>query len=197
MTDFDQLYAEIKQCRLCAPHLEHGPNPVLQVNPKAKILIAGQAPGRLVHQSGKPFDDKSGERLRNWLGVDEAQFYDPELFAIVPMGFCFPGTGKSGDLPPRRECGQTWHDKLFEQLDAIQLKLVIGAYAMNYHLGDNQEKTLTGTVMRWQDYLPTSLPLPHPSPRNNIWLRKNQWFEKEVVPALRLRVLDILAGDTI
>ncbi|MGJ8528967.1 uracil-DNA glycosylase family protein [Maritalea sp.] len=187
------LSRKISDCTICAEHLPLGPRPVLQVSESAKILIAGQAPGRLVHQSGKPFDDKSGERLRDWLGVSAEQFYDPNLFAIVPMGFCFPGTGKSGDLPPRPECGATWHDQLFELTDKIELKILIGAYALDYHLGERQSKTLTQTVKRWPEFMPNSLPLPHPSPRNNIWLKKNEWFEKDVIPALRKRVREVLA----
>ncbi|MFT6657462.1 MAG: uracil-DNA glycosylase [Maritalea sp.] len=162
-----------------------GPRPVLQVSQRAKILIAGQAPGRLVHLSGKPFDDKSGERLRDWLGVTSKLFYDPSLFAIVPMGFCFPGAGKSGDLPPRPECRATWHDNLFTLMPQLELKIIIGAFALDYHLGDRQSKTLTGTVQRWREFMPDYLPLPHPSPRNNIWLKRNPWFEAEVLPELR------------
>lgn len=192
MSEFVSLVTSIRDCTLCAAHLPLGPRPVLQVSTTAKILIAGQAPGRIVHETGKPFDDKSGERLRNWLGVTPAQFYDPNIFAIVPMGFCFPGTGSSGDLPPRRECGATWHDNLFEQLPQLELKIIIGAYAMDYHLGNRQSKTLTQTVARWQEFLPDYLPLPHPSPRNNIWLRRNAWFETEVVPNLQARVKELL-----
>ncbi len=192
MGDLDGLVAKARSCTICAEQLPLGPRPVLQVSSKAKILIAGQAPGRLVHQSGKPFDDKSGERLREWLGVSAEQFYDPEKFAIVPMGFCFPGTGKSGDLPPRPECRVNWHDQLFELMPQIELKIVIGAYALDYHLGDRQSKTLTATVKRWREFMPTHLPLPHPSPRNNIWLKRNIWFEAEVVPELQARVMQLV-----
>lgn len=188
----ESLLAEISQCTICAPHLPHGPRPVLQVSSTAKVLIAGQAPGRIVHQTGKPFDDKSGERLRDWLGVTPDQFYNPDLFAIVPMGFCFPGTGKSGDLPPRSECRATWHDQLFKQMPQLELKLIIGAYALDYHLGARQSKTLTETVKRWREFMPTHLPLPHPSPRNNIWLKRNAWFENEVVPKLQRRVGELI-----
>lgn len=182
---FDRFVADIRSCTVCAAHLALGPRPVLQVSQSAKILIAGQAPGRLVHLSGKPFDDKSGERLRDWLGVTSKQFYDPSLFAIVPMGFCFPGAGKSGDLPPRPECRATWHDNLFTLMPQLELKIIIGAFALDYHLGDRQSKTLTGTVQRWREFMPDYLPLPHPSPRNNIWLKRNPWFEEEVLPELR------------
>ncbi|WP_415155377.1 uracil-DNA glycosylase family protein [Maritalea sp.] len=182
---FDRFVADIRSCNVCAAHLALGPRPVLQVSQRAKILIAGQAPGRLVHLSGKPFDDKSGERLRDWLGVTSKLFYDPSLFAIVPMGFCFPGAGKSGDLPPRPECRATWHDNLFTLMPQLELKIIIGAFALDYHLGDRQSKTLTGTVQRWREFMPDYLPLPHPSPRNNIWLKRNPWFEAEVLPELR------------
>jgi len=189
----ENLLKQISQCTICADHLPLGPRPVLQASSNAKILIAGQAPGRIVHQTGKPFDDKSGERLRQWLGVSADQFYNPDLFAIVPMGFCFPGTGKSGDLPPRKECRATWHDALFKKTPQLELKLIIGAYALDYHLGDRQSKTLTETVKRWQKFLPEYMPLPHPSPRNNIWLRRNIWFETEVVPHLQARVRQLIA----
>ena len=182
---FDRFVADIRSCNVCAAHLALGPRPVLQVSQSAKILIAGQAPGRLVHLSGKPFDDKSGERLRDWLGVTSKLFYDPSLFAIVPMGFCFPGAGKSGDLPPRPECRATWHDNLFNLMPQFELKIIIGAYALDYHLGDRQSKTLTETVQRWREFMPGYLPLPHPSPRNNIWLKRNPWFEEAVLPELR------------
>ena len=193
MSDIRALSAQISDCAICADHLPLGPRPVFHVSSTAKILIAGQAPGRLVHLSGKPFDDKSGERLRDWLGVSSEQFYDPKQFAIVPMGFCFPGTGKSGDLPPRPECRATWHDQLLAQMDQIELKIVIGAYALHYYLGDSRSKTLTETVKRWSEFMPNCLPLPHPSPRNNIWLKKNEWFEIEVIPHLQKRVQDVLA----
>lgn len=188
----DSLVAQISRCTICAQHLPLGPRPVLQASSSAKILIAGQAPGRIVHETGKPFDDKSGDRLRDWLGVCVEQFYDPDLFAIVPMGFCFPGTGKSGDLPPRPECRANWHDQLLELMPQIELKIVIGAYALDYHLGDRQSKTLTETVKRWQEFMPGILPLPHPSPRNNIWLKRNVWFEAEAVPQLQARVQQLI-----
>jgi len=145
-----------------------------------------------VHEKGKPFDDKSGERLREWLGVTSTHFYDPSMFAIVPMGFCFPGTGKSGDLPPRPECRATWHDRLLDLMPQIELKIVIGAYALDFHLGSQQSKMLTQTVQRWREFMPTHLPLPHPSPRNNIWLKRNPWFESDVVPELQSRVQSLL-----
>lgn len=184
----ETLKQEIAACTLCKPHLAHGVRPVVQLSNVAKIAIAGQAPGRIVHETGVPFNDKSGDRLREWLGVTRDQFYNPDLFAIVPMGFCYPGTGKSGDLPPRPECKATWHDRIFAQMDQIELIVVIGAYAIDYHLGAQAEKTLTETVRNWQNYQPRHLVLPHPSPRNNLWLRRNPWFEVDVLPYLRRRV---------
>lgn len=188
---FDSLVKQIRQCDLCLPDLEHGVRPILQINPAAKILIVGQAPGIKVHQSSIPFDDASGNRLRQWLGIDRTIFYDESKIAILPMGFCYPGTGKSGDLPPRPECALRWRKQLLEQLINIELTIVIGQYAQDYHL-PFKFKTLTETVLHWQDYMPTQLPIPHPSPRNNIWLRKNTWFEKDVIPVLQKKVLACL-----
>lgn len=185
------LAEEIRRCQLCEPELPHGARPVLQVNQQAKILIAGQAPGRRVHASGIPFDDPSGDRLRRWLGVTPEQFYDPNLFAIVPMGFCYPGTGKSGDLAPRPECAATWRAKLLAQLPNIQTTLVIGKYAHDYHFGNNN-KTVTELVINWRQHWPNKIPLPHPSPRNNLWLRKNPWFDAETVPELQTHISAVL-----
>ena len=176
---------EAVACRICAPHLPYEPRPVFTVHPFAKINIIGQAPGRRVHESGIPWDDASGKRLRTWLGVDKATFYNPEIFAIMPTGFCFPGTGKSGDLPPRSECAPTWHDPLLRLMPDIQLTLLIGMYAQRYYLGKERKRTLTETVAHWEDYLPRFLPLPHPSPRNRHWFSKNEWFEADVLPFLR------------
>lgn len=186
------LLREVRACTLCADKLEHAPRPVLQCDPRARILIAGQAPGAKVHASGIPFQDPSGNRLRDWLGLDEQAFYDPSQLAILPMGFCYPGKGRSGDLPPRPECAPTWRARLLAELPNIRLQLIIGQYALAWHL-PQASGSLTETVARWQDYWPDRLPLPHPSPRNNIWLRKNPWFEAEVLPALRQRVQEILA----
>ncbi|MEO0663004.1 MAG: uracil-DNA glycosylase family protein [Planctomycetota bacterium] len=188
----DELLEEIRGCRICADHLEAGVRPIVQASPTARILIAGQAPGRRVHESGVPFDDPSGERLREWMGVTRDEFYDPRRIAIVPMGFCFPGTGESGDLPPRPECAPHWHPAVLEQLRGVQLTLIIGQYAQARYLGKRKAKTLTETVRNYADYLPTYFPLPHPSPRNNIWLRKNTWFTEDVVPALQQRVAALL-----
>ncbi|MDF1735679.1 MAG: uracil-DNA glycosylase family protein [Minwuia sp.] len=191
--DLDRLLAEIRVCRICAAHLPCEPRPVLAAAPAARILVAGHAPGIRVQRSGIPWDDPSGDRLREWLGVDRDIFYDPDRFAIVPMGFCYPGTVKgSGDLPPRPECAATWHSRLMATLPNVAFTLVLGRYAQEWHLGDNRERTLTATVARWQDYMPRYLPLPHPSGRNNGWLARNPWFEAEVIPALRNRVAGLL-----
>ena len=172
---------------MCAEKLPEGPRPVLQVGNKARILIAGQAPGSKVHASGVPFDDASGDRLRDWMGVSKNEFYDADLVAILPMGFCYPGTGPSGDLPPIPLCAETWRNRLLTSLPNIQLTLVIGLYAQRWHL-EKPGKNLTSTVKDWRQYGASVMPLPHPSPRNNIWLKKNPWFVDEVVPALKDRV---------
>ena len=187
-----QLLTEVRNCTLCKENLPLGPRPVLQLSKKAKILIAGQAPGSRVHASGIPFDDASGDRLREWMGIDRDTFYDDEKIAIRPMGFCYPGTGKSGDLPPRPECAQTWRDKLFMHAPQIELTLVIGLYAQEWHLKDQQKSNLTETVKAWKEFWPSQLPLPHPSPRNNIWLSKNPWFLTSAIPVLQKRVAKIL-----
>lgn len=173
-------------------HLPLGPRPVLQLHPKAKILIVGQAPGRKVHASGVPFDDASGNRLREWLGVTRAVFYDPQRVAFLPMGFCFPGSGRSGDLPPRPECATTWRKKLLGQLCHLELTVALGQYAQAYHFGGTG-LSLTELVKSWRNHWPRLVPLPHPSPRNNLWLRRNPWFETELLPPLRNRVAEILA----
>ncbi len=185
------LLNEIRACAVCQG-LPLGPRPVLQVG-KAKILIAGQAPGTRVHKSGIPFDDPSGDRLRIWMGVDKATFYNPDKVNIIPMGFCYPGRAKKGgDLPPRPECRATWHERLFEILPGQKVRLVIGQYTHAYHLGENREKTLTATVKKWREFAPEIFPMPHPSPRNLLWLKKNPWFELEVIPALQRRIKEVL-----
>lgn len=184
---FTTIIEKVRACTLCASHLPFPPRPVIQIHPDAKILIAGQAPGIKVQNSGIPFDDASGKRLRAWMGVDTAFFYDPKQVAILPMGFCYPGTGKSGDYPPRPECADHWRQRLLERLPNIQLTLVIGLYAQHWHLAQ-KKSNLTQTVQSWQDYWPTLLPLPHPSPRNNIWLKNNPWFEMEILPVLKERI---------
>ena len=191
MISFTSLLTEVRACTICEPHLPLGSRPVLQLHPKARILIAGQAPGRKVHESGVPFDDASGNRLREWLNISREVFYDPEQIAILPMGFCYPGSGNSGDLPPRPECEPAWRKQLLEQLPNLELTLVLGKYAQLYHF-DDASLSLTELVKSWSNYWPDMVPLPHPSPRNNPWLRKNPWFEVEVLPALQKRVAKIL-----
>ncbi|WGK68767.1 uracil-DNA glycosylase family protein [Candidatus Haliotispira prima] len=185
----EKLLAEIRNCKTCLPFLEHGVHPVLSAHPKSKIAIIGQAPGSIVHKTGIPWDDKSGERLRDWLGVDTSGFYNAELFALIPMGFCYPGKGKSGDLPPRGECAPQWHKLLFRSLNEIDLILLIGSYAQKYYLNDRAKNTLTETVQNFEAYLPKYLPLPHPSPRNNIWFKKNPWFNDDLIPVLREEIM--------
>lgn len=187
----DSLLAEIRTCTLCADQLPHGPRPVLQLDPEARILIAAQAPGLKVHETGVPFNDASGNRLRNWLNVTREQFYDPRLFAIVPMGFCYPGPGRSGDLPPRPECAPRWRAPVLQTLERVALSLVIGQYALSYHL-PRERAGLTAAVQNWRQYWPALVPLPHPSPTNNRWLARNKWFESEVVPLLQARVAQVL-----
>ena len=185
------LLAQVRACTLCAPYLPLGPRPVLQAHASARILIASQAPGRKVHLSGIPFDDASGERLRDWLGLSRETFYDPRQVAILPMGFCFPGTGRSGDLPPRPECAPAWRDALLARLPAIEFTLAIGRYAQVWHLPAGG-KPLTEVVRDWRAHWPHAVALPHPSPRNNVWLARNPWFERELVPRLQARVRQVL-----
>ncbi len=187
MIEFDVLLTEIRKCQICAEHLPLGPRPVLQVHPEAAILIVGQAPGRRVHASGIPFQDPSGVRLREWMGVTEEEFYDPHRVAVLPMGFCFPGSGPSGDKPPRPECAPAWREAVLEQLSGVRLTLVLGRYAQAYHLGA-PSRSVTESVTSWREYWPEKLPLPHPSPRNQAWFKKNGWFVEEVLPMLRKRV---------
>ena len=192
MQSFASLLAEVRACTLCAPHLPHGVRPVVQMHKDARILIAGQAPGRKVHASGIPWEDASGTRLREWLGISSETFYDPRQVALLPMGFCYPGTGKSGDLPPRPECAVAWRSKLMTRLPGVELVVAIGQYAIEYHLGKSPV-SLTETVRAWRSHEPGVLALPHPSPRNNIWLKKNPWFEEELVPVLKRRVKKALS----
>ena len=185
MNKLDPLLKKIRGCTECAQHLPLGPRPVLRAGSAARIMIIGQAPGTRVHATGIPWEDPSGDRLREWLGIDKTLFYDESRIAIVPMGFCYPGKGKSGDLPPRPECAPLWHGKLFAHLKQIQLILLIGQYSQAYYLGEKQIETLTETVRAWKEYGPRYFPLPHPSPRNNIWLKKNPWFGRQALPELR------------
>ena len=189
--DLDRLLESVRACSICRD-LPRGPKPLLQAGRKAKILIAGQAPGSKTHDKGRPFDDASGKRLRQWLGVTEDQFYDPELFAIIPMGFCFPGTGKGGDLPPRAECEKQWRQPLLDLLPDRSLTLVLGQYALDWHLGNRKSKTLTETVRRWKEFWPDHMPLPHPSPRNIRWFKTNPWFEDSILPILQDRVKQLV-----
>ncbi len=191
MASFSALLAEVRACTICQDDLPFGPRPVLQLHPKARILIAGQAPGRKVHDSGVPFDDASGIRLREWMGVTREVFYDPEQVAFLPMGFCFPGTGRSGDLPPRPECAPAWRKPLLARLRRLETTLVLGMYAQSYHFG-KVNSSLTDLVKSWRTHWPSLVPLPHPSPRNNLWLRRNPWFEAELLPVLRKRVSKVL-----
>lgn len=189
------LLAEVRRCTVCIEHLPLGPRPVIQMSRSARILIAGQAPGRKVHDTGVPFNDASGDRLREWLGLDRDQFYDSNQIALVPMGFCYPGTGKSGDAAPRPECAATWRTRLLAQLPNVELTVVLGQYAIAYHL-PGSGKNLTETVQRWRDRWPKVVPMPHPSPRNNIWLKRNGWFEDEVVPTVQKQIRMILNRKT-
>jgi uracil-DNA glycosylase len=188
----DELCLQVAACELCAAHLPLGPRPVLRASHSARMLVVGQAPGAKVHASGVPWDDASGMRLRQWLGVEAEVFYDVTRVAIVPMGFCYPGTGKSGDLPPRPECAPQWHAALLAEMPAIELTLLIGQYAQAYYLAARRKKNLTETVRAWREYEPRYLPLPHPSPRNNLWLKRNAFFADEVVPELQQRVRELL-----
>ncbi len=189
---FSRLLAEVESCALCSEHLPLGPRPVVQIHPEARILIAGQAPGKRVHDTGVPFNDPSGDRLRDWMGISKDVFYDAKQIALLPMGFCYPGTGKSGDLPPRRECALKWREQLLAELPNIELTLVLGKYAQNYHFGKTN-LSLTTLVSEWKNHWPEKVPLLHPSPRNNIWLKKNPWFEKELIPRLQTRVDEVLS----
>ena len=187
------LLAQVRACRYCEASLPLGPRPVLRASASARLLIVGQAPGTKVHASGIPWNDPSGDRLRQWLQLESEQFYDESRIAIVPMGFCYPGRGKSGDLPPPPACAPLWHEKLLQHMPQLQLILLVGSYAQQYYQGQTPatavpRETLTARVQRWCEFGPRYFPLPHPSPRNTMWLRRNPWFEAQVVPALRTRV---------
>ena len=194
MQNLEDLKKDIRSCDICSSVLPHGARPVVQLGSNAKILIAGQAPGKRVHDSGIPFNDPSGDRLRDWMGLTKEEFYDSELVAILPMGFCYPGTGKSGDYPPRPECIEAWREKTLSALPSIGLTLVIGKYAIEYHLKE-KHSTVTETVKSWEKYWPKAIPLPHPSPRNNLWLKRNPWFETEVLPSLRKKVREFTRSE--
>ncbi|WP_310542353.1 uracil-DNA glycosylase family protein [Phenylobacterium sp.] len=187
------VLAEIAACRACAGELSHTPRPVVMVSPRTRLLIVGQAPGRRVHESGTPFTDPSGVRLRTWMGIDAQTFYGRPEIGVAAMAFCFPGTSpKGGDYPPPPRCAQLWRLRLMAALPAMELTLLVGGYAQAWALGDRAKGNMTETVRAWRDYLPHYLPMPHPSWRNTAWLRKNPWFEAEVTPYLRQRVQAIL-----
>lgn len=189
----DRLLRQVRACRLCADALPLGPRPVVRGRATARLLIAGQAPGTRVHQTGLPWNDPSGDRLRAWMAVGREAFYDESHVAIIPMGLCYPGRDpRGGDLPPRKECAAVWLPRLLEHFPAVELTLLVGAYAQRHHLGPRARPSLTETVRAWRDYLPEYLPLPHPSFRNLYWLKQNPWFEAEVVPALRAAVREVL-----
>lgn len=189
----DALLGAVRACRACEAHLPLGPRPVLQAHEMARILVVGQAPGLRVHETGIPWNDASGERLRAWMGIDPPTFYDASRIAIVPMGYCYPGRGSGGDLPPRPECARLWLEPVLARLPRIELTLLIGVHAQRHFLGARRQPTLAKTVAHWERYAPSWLPLPHPSPRNQPWLGRHPWFERELLPVLRARVERILA----
>ncbi len=191
----ETILSEIAACRACAGELPHEPRPVTRVSTKTRLLICGQAPGRRVHESGVPFDDPSGERLRSWMGIDRATFYGRPEIGVAAMAFCFPGTNpKGGDFPPPPRCAQLWRPRLLAALPKMELTLLVGGYAQAWALGDRAKRNMTETVAAWTEYLPHYLPMPHPSWRNTAWLKRNPWFEDEVTPYLRHRVADILGA---
>ncbi len=192
MQSMQKLLSEVRACRVCEEYLPLGPNPVLRAHQDARLVIVGQAPGTRVHETSIPWNDPSGDRLRRWLATDRDTFYDEKRIAIIPMGFCYPGRGRSGDLPPRPECAELWHQKLLAKIGDLRLMLLVGQYAQAYYLGAQRKKTLTATVQTFREYLPELLPLPHPSPRNTLWLKRNPWFEAEVVPQLQQLVAPLL-----
>jgi len=183
----NDLREAIRSCTICSD-LPLGPRPIVQFSPASKLLIVGQAPGRITHNKGIPFDDPSGDRLRSWLGINKDTFYDKQKIAIVPMGFCFPGTGKGGDLPPRPECAEAWRSKVLDEVKNVELTLIIGRYAIDWHLPEFGKNTVTDAVKSWADVWPKRLILPHPSPRNNRWLKQNPWFDQDIIPALQDRI---------
>ena len=189
----DELLAAVRACRACEMHLPLGPRPVVQAAASARILVVGQAPGLRVHRSGIPWDDPSGERLRGWMGVSKDAFYDASRIAIIPMGYCYPGRGAGGDLPPRRECAQLWLDQLLARLPLIELTLLIGQYAQRHFLGSLRKQSLAETIYAWAEYAPQYIPLPHPSPRNTPWLQRHSSFERQLLPELHSRIAALLA----
>jgi len=197
LTKLENLLVDVRACRVCDTELPLGANPVIRAKRSARILIIGQAPGTKVHESGIPWDDPSGKRLREWMSIDDEVFYNQAKIAIMPMGFCYPGKGKPGDLPPREECAPLWHKKVLANLPNIKLTLLIGQYAQKYYLNNSQDYnngTVTDTVSNWKNFGPKYFPLPHPSPRNTMWLRRNSWFETKTIPQLRKRVSNALSS---
>lgn len=194
LTRLDKLLAEVRACTICAAHLPNPPRPVLQAARSARVQIVGQAPGRKVHETGIPWNDPSGDLLRAWLRIDRGTFYDATRIAIIPAGFCYPGKGPSGDLPPRPECAPQWHPRLRALLPRVRMTLLVGQYAQAYYLGARRGKNLADTVRAYREYLPEFFPLPHPSPRNRRWLAQNAWFERDVLPELRRRFRTALDG---
>ncbi len=191
----DKILSEIRNCAVCKEFLPNVPKPIIQASTVSKIVIIGQAPGQKVQDSGIPWDDASGKNLREWLGVDKQTFYNEKVFALIPMGFCFPGSGKSGDLPPRPECAPLWHRQILGSMTEIKLTLLIGQYSQNYYLKNPAKITLTETVKNYNEYLPNYIPLPHPSPRNNIWQKKNSWFRESLIQVLQEKVKSILVDN--
>ena len=192
----ESLLDSVRSCRVCEAHLPLGPRPVLQAGTTARILVVGQAPGARVHASGIPWDDPSGDRLRAWTGLDKKRFYDPSQIAIIPMGYCYPGRGKGGDLPPRRECAELWLGRLLASMPHIQLTLLIGVYAQRHFLGSRRKASLTETVKAWREFEPQYVPLPHPSPRNTPWFQRNPWFDQDLLPMLKQRIASLgVNGD--
>lgn len=188
------LLTKIANCRTCEAHLPHGPRPVVQLSSTCKIVLIGQAPGRRVHASGIPWDDPSGVRLRKWLDISDEVFYDETQIGILPMGFCYPGTGKSGDLPPRPECAPQWHDEVLSQMPQIRLTILIGRYAQDCYLKEKRKRTLTEKVLNFEKFLPAYFPLPHPSPRNIAWFKRNPWFDETALPVLKYYVHQALGS---
>jgi uracil-DNA glycosylase len=194
VVSLNKLLVQVRACTVCAEYLPHGTRPIVQLAATAPIVIIGQAPGRRVHESGVPWDDPSGNRLRSWLDLTPEQFYDPTQVAILPMGFCYPGSASSGDLPPRPECAPLWHEQLLEHLPANRLEVIIGTYAQKKYIAA-PGKNLTETVSNWQQYLPGQIVMPHPSPRNQAWFKRNPWFETDAIPAVQDRVREVLADS--
>ncbi len=187
----EDLLCKIRDCKVCHEHLPLGARPIIEATRKSKIVLISQAPGRIVHETGIAWNDQSGKKLRDWLGVDRDTFYNTENFAILPMGFCYPGKAKTGDLPPRKECAPLWHDEVWEELNESTLKIAIGSYACDYYLG--KKTKLTAKVLNYEQYLPDYWPLPHPSPVNRFWRAKNPWFEEDIVPKLQQKIAEILS----